>query len=90
MPPNINHLARGIAASGSILLADQIPSSSSDLVQVIERLGLSVVLVLFFIYTGWRRELRMAARIDKLEKDNANLAKQLGACSVRSREEQHD
>jgi hypothetical protein len=44
-----------------------------DWVTMVERLGLAVALVLFFVWTGWIREKRMARRLDHLEDANSKL-----------------
>lgn len=68
------HSLRGIAAVGAILAAETVNFAHNDWVLMIERLGLAVALVLFFVWTGWMREQRMARRMDYLEKENAKLA----------------
>ena len=70
----VAHLIRGVIATGAILAAETASVvTSDDIISMLERLGLAVALVVFFVYTGWRREQRMGARIDKLE---AKLAAQ--------------
>jgi hypothetical protein len=74
----IMHTFQAIVAAGTVLLVQAVPENTSDWISMIERLGLAVALVIFFVWTGWKREARMAARIDYLEKEvtktNAKLA----------------
>lgn len=44
-----------------------------NMVDMVERLGLAIGLVIFFTVTGWYRENRMAKRLDALEEDNRRL-----------------
>lgn len=71
----MSHVLSGMAATGAIMLTDALPDFGSDAVGAVERLGLAIALVLFFVYTGWKREQRMGARIDTLERQVATLAK---------------
>jgi hypothetical protein len=72
---SVSHWMQGVAATGAILAAE-IPHSVelTDWVQMVERLGLAVALVIFFVVTGWKREQRMAKRLDWLEKENDKLS----------------
>jgi hypothetical protein len=72
---SVSHWMQGVAATGAILAAE-IPHSveMTDWIQMVERLGLAVALVIFFVVTGWKREQRMARRLDWLEKENDKLS----------------
>ena len=70
----LTHLFQGVFATGAILVAEST-FSTSDWISMIERLGLAVALVVFFVVTGWAREKRMAKRIDRLEKENEKMGK---------------
>ena len=63
-----------VCATGAILAAEIPHGDMGDWMQMIERLGLAVALVVFFVITGWKREQRMAKRLDWLEKENDKLA----------------
>jgi len=65
---------QAICATGAILAAEIPHGDFGDWVQMVERLGLAVALVVFFVFTGWKREQRMAVRLDKLERDNDKLS----------------
>lgn len=68
------HIIRSIAAAGAVFAADgALPTSGENLVDTVERLGLAIALVVFFVATGWAREKRMSKRISKLEADMAKL-----------------
>ena len=71
---NISHFVRACAATGAILATESLPNPSVGWPELIERLGLAVALVIFFVVTGWRRERRMSERISRLERDLAKLA----------------
>ncbi len=77
----IAHVFQGVTATGAIIAAEAT-MSSADWITMVERLGLAVALVVFFVVTGWAREKRMAARIDKLEKENEKNAKTTAALTV--------
>lgn len=77
------HVIRAIAATGAILAAESLPDTSADWVQMVERLGLAVALVVFFVATGWMREKRMATRIDFLEKSLTAANKTVSALTER-------
>ena len=69
------HAIQWAAASVAVFIAQTVPDiASGDWFVTVERLGLAVALVVFFVWTGWQREARMAKRIDTLEKDNKTLA----------------
>ena len=72
---SMSYVWQAIAATGAILAAE-IPHGTDawDWIQMVERLGLAVVLVIFFVITGWKREQRMAKRLDWLEKENDKLS----------------
>jgi len=72
--PMLNHTLQAVVATSAILAAELVHVDAPDYFTLIERLGLAVALVLFFVWTGWKREQRMGTRIDKLEKDNTKLA----------------
>jgi uncharacterized protein YacL len=71
----MSHLLQAFAATGAIIAAE-IPHGvdTTDWIQMVERLGLAVALVIFFVVTGWKREQRMAKRLDWLEKENDKLS----------------
>lgn len=71
---NINHFIRAIAAAGAVLATESLPATSADWTEMIERIGLAVALVVFFVVTGWRRESRMSDRITRLERELSKLA----------------
>lgn len=74
MTTNIGHVIRACAATGAILATESLPTTSADWTDIVERLGLAIALVVFFVVTGWRREARMSERITRLEKDLSKLA----------------
>lgn len=80
------HLVRGAVATGAILAAEAAAITAHDWIAMVERLGLAVALVVFFVATGWAREQRMSKRIDKLEKDNARLSGQLATLTAQINE----
>ena len=48
----------------------------TDLVEIVKALGLPVALCVFFVWIGWVREMRLAARITDLESFvNTNMLK---------------
>jgi len=67
-------ICQSVFAAGAILAAEIPHGDFGDWVQMVERLGLAVALVVFFVFTGWKREQRMAVRLDKLERDNDKLS----------------
>ncbi len=67
-------ICQSVFATGAILAAEISHGDIGDWMQMIERLGLAVALVVFFVITGWKREQRMAKRLDWLEKENDKLA----------------
>ena len=69
----LTHLFQGIFATGAILAAEST-FSTADWISMVERLGLAVALVIFFVVTGWAREKRMANRLDWLERENDKLS----------------
>ncbi len=72
------HVVQWTVASTAVFIAQTMPDvASGDWIVVVERLGLSIALVLFFVYTGYQREARMAKRIDALERYNNNMASKL-------------
>jgi hypothetical protein len=71
------HSFKGMAAAGAIMAVDSLPDLGSDAVSAVERLGLAIALVVFFVVTGWKREQRMAKRLDWLEKENDKLSNKL-------------
>lgn len=75
----LNIIRGAVAVVGILLTADPatvLRGNASDWIAMIERLGLAVALVIFFVYTGWLREKRMAARLDKLENANNELERE--------------
>lgn len=74
-----SHLLQGLAAAGTILAAEAAHAIEDigDWVSLIERLGLAIALVTFFVWTGWKREQRMAKRFDQLEKDKNKLSEKV-------------
>ena len=68
------NIGQALFATGAILAAELPHGDLGDWMQMVERLGLAVALVVFFVMTGWKREQRMASRLDKLERDNDKLA----------------
>jgi uncharacterized protein YoxC len=50
-----------------------------DWITAIERFGLAITLVIFFVVTSWLRERRMAKRIDQLEKQVVSISNKLAA-----------
>ena len=75
----ISHLFQASIATGAIFAVEAIHDFPTDWIQMVERLGLAIALVLFFVWTGWKREQRMGLRIDKLERDNYKLAERTSA-----------
>jgi len=82
---------QAVFAAGAILAAEIPHNDITDWVQMVERLGLAVALVVFFVLTGWKREQRMARRLDWLEKENdklsmktATLAEQVNQALIRT------
>jgi hypothetical protein len=67
------HIVQSVVAAGAIIAAE-IPYNVSDWVNMVERLGLAIALVVFFVATGWQREKRMAKRLDWLERENDKLS----------------
>lgn len=74
MQYTLSHIWQALAATGAILAAEIPHGDMNDWVQMVERLGLAVALVIFFVVTGWKREQRMAKRLDWLEKENDKLS----------------
>lgn len=66
-------------SGGLVFLAAQAITLDADWMTVIERLGLAVALVAYFVWTGWQREQRMAKRIDQLEKQLNTTTSRLAA-----------
>lgn len=75
----ISHAIQGILGAGAFLAAQAATADGIDWVAAIERLGLAIALVAFFVWTGWQREQRMGKRIDYLEKQAGNLGNKLAA-----------
>jgi len=71
----ILHIAQATFAAAAILIGESV--TNLDWTSTIERLGLAVVLVMFFIVTSWMREKRMAKRIDTLEKQVVSISSKL-------------
>lgn len=69
----LSHLLRSMIGVAAIAAAAGPPSAANDWVTMVERLGLAVALVIFFVTTGWIREKRMARRLDHLEDANSKL-----------------
>lgn len=69
----VTHLFQGVVATSAILAAEST-FSTADWISMVERLGLAVALVIFFVVTGWAREKRMANRLDWLERENDKLS----------------
>lgn len=67
---------QAIVAASALLLSQTIPSQT-EWMAVVERLGLAIALVAFFVWTGWEREKRMGKRIDYLEKQLTALSGKL-------------
>jgi hypothetical protein len=67
------HVLQAFTATGAIF-ASEAAVFSEGWTASIEKIGLAVVLVVFFVITGWKREQRMAKRIDWLEKENDKLS----------------
>lgn len=67
-------LIQAIAATGAIIASESAVFADEGWIMSLEKLGLAVVLVLFFVATGWKREQRMAKRIDWLERENDKLS----------------
>ena len=77
----LTHLLQGVFATGAIIAAEST-FSTSDWISMVERLGLAVALVIFFVVTGWAREKRMANRLDWLERENDKLSTQTATLAV--------
>lgn len=100
MHNSLSHIWQALAATCAIFAAEIPHNDMQYWVQMVERLGLAVALVIFFVVTGWKREQRMAKRLDWLEKENdklstrtALLAEQVNQAlreSVRSITDAHD
>lgn len=73
------HVVQAITATSAFLMAEAATAPELDWLAMVERLGLAVALVLFFVWTGWQREQRMAKRIDQLEKQALTLSTKLAA-----------
>lgn len=69
----MTHIGQALAAVGAILASEAAVLGNDGWIASVEKLGLAVVLVVFFVATGWMREQRMAKRIDWLEKENDKL-----------------
>jgi hypothetical protein len=48
----------------------------TTLITLLQEFGLLVCLVLFFTWQGWKREQRLSARIDTLEKEYTEALKE--------------
>ena len=79
MSSPVGHLFQALFAVGALLLAQTAVSTDIDWMGAIERLGLAVVLVVFFVYTSWQREQRMGKRIDQLERQAVSQNSKLAA-----------
>ena len=77
--PRSHTRSRGILGAGAFLAAQAATADGVDWVSAIERLGLAIALVAFFVWTGWQREQRMGKRIDYLEKQAGTLGSKLAA-----------
>jgi len=75
----ISHAIQGILGAGAFLAAQAATADGVDWMSAIERLGLAIALVAFFVWTGWQREQRMGKRIDYLKKQASNLGNKLAA-----------
>lgn len=75
----ISHAIQGVLGAGAFLAAQAATADGVDWVSAIERLGLAIALVAFFVWTGWQREQRMGKRIDYLEKQASSLGNKLAA-----------
>jgi len=64
----VSYLIQAVSGAGVYLIAQE--GLPNNWIALIERLGLAIVLVGFFVWTGWQREKRMGKRIDYLEKQN--------------------
>lgn len=75
-------IVQALCATGALLSMEAVPDFQ-DWTTTIERLGLAVALVIFFVstnwYSSWQREKRMGKRIDYLEKQVASLSGRLAA-----------
>ena len=70
----MSHFLRSLIGVAAIAAATgPHDAPSGDWVTMVERLGLAVALVIFFVTTGWIREKRMAKRLDTLEDANSKL-----------------
>lgn len=67
------HLFQAVTATGAIF-ASEAAFFDNGWTASVEKLGLAVALVVFFVFTGWKREQRMAKRIDWLERENDKLS----------------
>lgn len=78
---SIMMISQAVAATATLLVIQGIPLSAevadATWAGAIERLGLAIVLVVFFVWTGWEREKRMGKRIDQLEKQATAMATKL-------------
>lgn len=72
----VSYIFQAGSASGAYLIAQS--GLTGDWTAMIERLGLAIVLVAFFVWTGWEREKRMSKRIDYLEKQYTAVSGKLG------------
>lgn len=73
-PMLMSHTLRSLIGAAAIAAAaNDIDAPMNDWATMVERLGLAVALVLFFVWTGWIREKRMARRLDHLEDANSKL-----------------
>lgn len=79
MSSPISHAIQAIIAGGAFLTAQTVTEPDLDWLQVVERLGLAVALVVFFVWTSWQREQRMGKRIDWLEKQGNTFSSKLAA-----------
>jgi hypothetical protein len=82
----VEHILRSFIGVAAIAAAAGPNAPASDWATLVERLGLAVALVIFFVTTGWIREKRMAKRLDHLEDAklqleiaNATLTEKLAA-----------
>jgi hypothetical protein len=75
----LTHMFQAAAAASAILVGGTITDTDLDWASAIERLGIAVVLLVFFVGTSWIREKRMAKRIDQLEKQVVSVSNKLAA-----------
>lgn len=73
----MTHIGQALAAVGAILASEAAVLGNDGWIASVEKLGLAVVLVVFFVATGWMREQRMAKRIDWLEKENDKMGQKV-------------